>query len=81
MGNLGEGQVLCERVSEGETLKLFCNEGQVIGGFKKILYGQPDGSCTCPQRGSDEEVQYGASLPPDLTYQQNVLQTILTTVF
>ena len=32
MGNLGEGQVLCERVSEGETLKLFCNEGQVIGG-------------------------------------------------
>ena len=67
MGNLGEGQVLCERVSEGETLKLFCNEGQVIGGFKKILYGQPDGSCTCPQRGSAEEEKFGASLPPDLT--------------
>lgn len=66
MGNLGEGQTLCEKVTEGETLKLYCNEGQVIGGISKVLYGQPTGSCECPQRGSEDEEIYYASVPPSL---------------
>ena len=61
MGNLGEGQVLCES-QRGEPLKLFCNEGQVIGGFKKILYGQPYGSCACPQRAEESTGKFTPNL-------------------
>ena len=66
MGNLGEGQPLCEKVSEGEKLKLYCDEGQIIGAISKVLYGQPDGTCNCPQAGSEEAYDFGAELPPSL---------------
>ena len=58
MGNLGEGQPLCEKVSEGEKLKLYCDEGQIIGAISKVLYGQPDGTCNCPQTGSEEAYDF-----------------------
>merc|ERR1711871_65670 len=47
-----------------------CNKGQIIGGISKVLYGQPTGTCNCPQRGSDEESEYFASLPPSLSEPQ-----------
>ena len=55
----------CARESARRDIKLFCNEGQVIGGFKRHVWAT---RWLCmSQRGSDEEVLYGASLPPDLT--------------
>ncbi len=67
MGNLGQGKRLCEKASQGSSLKLFCGEGQVIGDIQKVLYGEPDGTCSCPQRDSEDAVIFNAAEPPDLS--------------